>query len=171
MPAYVIDTNVGIVANGKNCPQADNACIRACIAKLRECVGILKSENIGWIVIDNNNEIMDEYKKHLSFSGQPGVGDMFFKELFQRQMSDRCERVIIHKEVSRGYEEFPDTPDLENFDLSDRKFVAVARASRNTPIVVNAVDSDWYHYEARLQEYNVRVEQLCPNCLERNNPQ
>ncbi len=164
MSAYVIDTNVGIVANGENCPQADPQCILSCIKKLKECVSILNGDSPGMITIDSGGEILGEYKKYLSFSGQPGVGDLFFKELFQRQMMPSCDCVDIAKDAEWGYEEFPHDKALMKFDPPDRKFVAVAVHSQHSPTILNATDSDWSEYEVPLSKY-VNVEQLCPDCL------
>lgn len=164
MQAYVIDTNVCVAANGRDCPQADARCISKCIQILKECVAILKGEISGVIVIDELGEILGEYRKHLSHSGQPGVGDLFFKELFCMQANDTCEKVVITKNEHRTYEEFPDDPSLALFDPNDRKFVAVAMQSRFAPVVLNAVDADWYEYQAALSKY-IKIQQLCPNCL------
>ena len=165
MPAYVIDTNVGIVANGRNCPQADDACKLACIEKLEECVAILKDKKHGHVVIDSGNEIFEEYKSHLDFNGQPGTGDRFFKVLYERQYStENCERVEINWDEEWGYEEFPHDEDLKGFDHSDRKFVAVAIQSQNSPVILNAIDSDWRDNSEALTKY-VQIEQLCYNCL------
>jgi hypothetical protein len=165
MPAYVIDTNVGVVANGRNCPQADFACKYACIEKLKECVAILNDKTQGHVIIDFGNEIFEEYQSHFAFRGQPGTGDMFFKVLNERRFSTgNCERVEINRDEEWGYEEFPHDQDLNAFDHSDRKFVAVALRSQNSPVILNAVDSDWHENSEALTKY-VRIEQLCPNCL------
>src|SRR5207245_8723519 len=67
--------------------------------------------------------------------------------------------------VPGDFAEFPRDPALEGFDLSDRKFVAVARASRHSPTVLNAVDSDWRIYEEPLKRHGVEVEFLCPHLV------
>ena len=165
MPAYVIDTNVGVVANGRDCPQADIACKLACIEKLKECVEILNDKTQGYIIIDSGNEIFEDYKSCFNFAGQPGTGDMFFGVLAQRRFStNNCEQVEINHDADWGYEEFPHDEDLRNFDLSDRKFVAVAVQSCNSPVILNATDSDWSTHRESLKKY-VHIEELCPNCL------
>lgn len=168
MPAYVIDTNVGVVANGRNCPQADSACKLACIEKLKECVEILNDKKQGHVVVDSGNEIFAEYKSHFDFTGQPGTGDMFFKVLYERQYStDNCEQVDINRDDDWGYEEFPHDEELKKFDPSDRKFVAVAVQSQNSPVILNAIDSDWRDDSEALAKY-VQIEELCDNCLGEN---
>ena len=166
MPVYVVDTNVASVANNRgDCPQADDACILACTRKLKECVDILRSRIKGVIVIDEDGEIFEEYKRRLDFSGQPGLGDLFFKELFDHQASIVCEKVSTAKDDQWGYKEFPRNDELLSFDPSDRKFVAVALTSKNKPKILNAVDSDWYHFEEALKKEGLDIVQLCPNCL------
>ena len=167
MPAYVIDTNVGVVANGKDCPQADPVCKLACIEKLKECVEFLNGKKQGHVVIDSGNEIFEEYRSYFDFKGQPGVGDMFFKVLHERRFStDNCERVTIKPDAEWGYEEFPHDEALDGFDPSDRKFVAVAVKSHHSPVILNAIDSDWQEDAEALEKY-VKVEELCPNCLKK----
>ena len=165
MSAYVIDTNVGVVANGRGDTQADSACKLACVKKLRECVEILNEKRSGHVVIDSGDEVFEEYRSHFNFSGQPGTGDKFFQTLYERQYStDNCERVEINRDDEWGYLEFPHDEALNGFDPSDRKFVAIAMQSENSPVILNATDSDWHESKEALDKY-VRVEQLCPNCL------
>lgn len=151
MTSFVVDTNVAIVANGRS-PQADAPCQLACVQRLREVVSQL-------IAIDDLGDIMREYAKHLSYAGQPGVGDMFFRHLFNNQYrSERVRRVQItpSSDEERGFEELPPN----SFDPSDRKFLAVAAAAG--AVVLNATDSDWYEHEALLDSLSVEVQQLCP---------
>ena len=74
----VMDTNVAIVANGKT-GHASKSCKRACIASLRR----IRDEHR--LLLDDRGLILAEYQKNLSFSGQPGAGDFFFKWLFDNQ--------------------------------------------------------------------------------------
>ncbi len=165
MAAYIIDTNVCITANNKETGyRVDKRCILRCIEKLRECVDFLKNDT-GAIFIDAGIEIINEYKEHLSFSGQPGAGDMFFKELYNNIGRPACKKVEITKEDEWGYAEFPHCQELKSFDKSDRKFVAVAVAADKEPFILNATDSDWKHFGVELENHGIKIEQLCPNCL------
>ena len=151
MTSFVVDTNVAIVANGRS-PQADAPCQLACVQRLREVVSQL-------IAIDDLGHIMREYAKHLSYAGQPGVGDMFFRHVFDNQYRrERVRRVQITPsfDEDRGFEELPPN----SFDPSDRKFLAVASAAR--AVVLNATDSDWHEHEALLDSLSVEIHQLCP---------
>ena len=147
----VVDTNVAIAANGRN-THADLRCQLACVKKLRSVVA-------GDVVaVDNNGEIMAEYARHLAYSGKPGVGDVFYKHVFDNQYrGDRVLRVpVTPSDNDRGYVELPHNA----FDPSDRKFLAVAVVAGAT--VLNATDSDWEEHASLVEELGVEVCQLCP---------
>lgn len=161
MNAFVIDVNVAIVAN-KQSSQADDRCISACVDLL------IKIQSSGKVVLDDGMLILDEYMHNLSMSGQPGLGDYFMRWLWENQaLAERCERVIITPIGSDGknFQEFPDDPALAQFDPDDRKYVAVACASRNRPTIMNAVDSDWKIYALALQKSGLSIKNICPQCL------
>lgn len=149
---FVVDTNVAIAANGRD-THADDSCRRACVQKIRS---LTKGKVI---VLDDQGQIMQEYGKHLRFSGAPGVGDAFFKYLFDHQYQGRkVKRVRIQPcdDERRDFEELP----VNGLDRSDRKFLAVAVASRAT--IVNATDSDWSEQRSLMEGLKVTIEQLCP---------
>ena len=155
MAAFIVDVNVAIVANGQS-EQADARCELSCIRSLRNV-----QQNM--ICLDDGDRIFTEYRRNLSMSGQPGVGDEFMYWLSQnRYTPSACERVAIREHPERGFEEFPDDPALRRFDPSDRKYVAVARASEHSPLILNAVDSDWRNFESELSGYDINVSELCP---------
>jgi hypothetical protein len=155
MTHFVIDTNVAVVANGKH-PEASLDCIMSCIQTLANI------QTNGAVVVDDGPAIFQEYMDHLSLSGQPGVGDAFFRWLWHNQgWPERCERVRITP-VNSSFQEFPDDPALAGFHEDDRKFVAVALASQSTPEILNAVDSDWWDFRDALERNGVRVRFLCP---------
>lgn len=153
-----MDTNVLLVANQK-ASQASPRCVAACARRLRDL------RDVGVIVLDDGLHILREYRRNLSSSGQPGVGDSFFKWVLTNQANaTRCEQVAITPVGGSQTEfaEFPSDLRLQLFDPSDRKFVAVARAHPLHPPILNAVDSDWWEYEAVLAEHGITVQQLCP---------
>jgi hypothetical protein len=158
LKASVIDTNVIIVANGKS-TQADIKCVRACIESLNQI------HKEGMVVLDDGMRILDEYRRNLSLSGQHGLGDAFFKWVWDNQANEKCcERVTIHFKGISGedYLEFPSDKELKGFDRSDRKFVAVAISSKHKPEILNAVDHDWWQYKSQLEKHNIRIKFLCP---------
>ena len=156
----VMDTNVAVVANGKT-EQAGSRCIRECINRLRH----IQDECL--LLLDDRSRIIDEYRNNLKPSGQPGPGDAFFLWLWQNQANhEHCRNIAVTPHEDRGFEEFPDDPNLSAFDQDDRKFVAVALASETEPEVLNASDTDWWHHRQALQQHGVEIVFLCPELME-----
>jgi hypothetical protein len=161
MSAFVVDTNVPVVANGRSV-QADPECVLACLAALQS----IRTDGI--IVLDDGLRILGEYMNNLSMSGQPGAGDYFMKWVWDNQyVSSHCRRTTIRERngADDDFIEFPDDPDLAAFDRSDRKFVAVALASDLKPPILNAMDSDWRDFGIALARHGLNVRNLCPQCL------
>ncbi|MDE2932016.1 MAG: hypothetical protein OXQ27_13990 [Chloroflexota bacterium] len=155
-----MDTNVPLVANGK-AEQAGLECEVACVRKLIQ----VQSEQR--TLLDDKMLIIGEYRRNLSHSGQPGVGDAFFKWLWENQANEQhCRTVPLTVHADRGFVEFPDDARLSSFDLSDRKFVAVALASGTDPQVVNASDTDWWHDRQTLAEHGLQIVFLCPELMQ-----
>lgn len=152
MTAFVVDTNVAIAANGRG-THADLQCQWSCVQRL---TAVVREEVVA---IDDRNSILTEYARHLSYSGMPGVGDAFFKHVFDNQYRvDRVRRVAVTscEDDRRGFIELPEN----TFDRSDRKFLAVAVAAR--AVVLNATDSDWSEQIALLKRLRIQVHQICP---------
>ena len=157
----VVDTNVPLVANGK-AEQAGLKCEDACVRKLIQVQAERRT------LVDDKQLIFKEYLNRLSLSGQPGLGDAFFKWLWENQANPQhCRIVPVTFHDGRGFEEFPDSARLSSFDRSDRKFVAVALASGSSPELLNATDTDWWHDRQALEENGVNVVFLCPELMER----
>ena len=152
----VVDTNVLIVANGNN-DQADPECELACIEMLE---GATKGKET--VLLDASGLIMDEYEGYCSYSGVPGVGDLFFKFLHDHQYSEASVvRIPIQQTPDRegGFANLPPN----DFDPNDRKFLAVAEAGNGR--VVNATDSHWSEHADFIDSMGVFVCELCPQCL------
>jgi len=161
MKAVVIETNVIAVANDR-AEQAGYNCVLSCIDALEKT----RLERI--VVIDSGGRCFEEYFRYASRSGQPGVGDYFAKWLWERQAYRKhCECVDISPTTDdpEQFMEFPSDPDLTRFDRSDRKFVAIARASRNKPVILNATDSDWWHHKEPLQRNAIKLQFLCQELM------
>ncbi|MCP5046814.1 MAG: hypothetical protein GY940_06560 [bacterium] len=162
MDSYVIDTNILIVANGGYPPAGDNHVI--------DCQSFLLGARKRYISIDSLGLILSEYFKHTSRSGQPGIGDVFAKWLWDNQCNESvCEQVEItpDKTGNRGFLEFPHLHELENFDLEDRKFAAVAAASSLNAIICNATDSDWWIFKDAFQKAGIRIRFLSPDLIKK----
>lgn len=131
------------------------------------CSRILAAARNALVFLDDDLLILTEYRSNLSHSGQPGVGDAFFKWIWDNQGNpNHCRKVPITPDENGGREflEFPDDPELEMFDRSDRKFVAVAVASNSNPAIINASDSDWHIFGDALNRY-VRLQFICPQLM------
>jgi len=157
--AVVVDTNVAMVAS-RLTPSADERCVGACIARLREI------QQSGGLLIDDKGHILREYTKNLGLRGQPGAGHAFAKWVHDHQaVPERVRQIPITPRNETGwrrYDEFPDSTDLATFDRSDQKFVAVALASGENPPILNAVDSDWWNHREALTTAGVPIDFLCP---------
>ena len=152
----IVDTNVPIVAN-TGAVQASVRCVTNCSERLAE----IKREHT--LVLDDGWHILGEYMNNLRSTGQPGVGDAFLKWVLTNRGSPlRCELVRITPQ-GESFAEFPADPELAEFDLSDRKFVAVAIVHPEHPPVLNATDSDWWHYREALERHGVSVDFVCPD--------
>jgi len=152
----VIDTNVLIVANYRESPQASPKCVISCIKWLDRC------KKSGVLVIDNNRLIIREYEKKVNPSGQPGVGDAFLKWILTNQSNPKhCEQVQITQIAEHKFAEFPKSKSLEKFDPSDRKFIAVALSHQQKPIIAIAIDRGWNRHQKQLSVYDIQIEFLC----------
>jgi hypothetical protein len=169
MKSVIVDENVAIVANdvirtssGKApmAPQADDLCRLASIRRLRS---LLQGEKV---VVDEEGTVIRAYRRHLSGSGQPGLGDAFFKWVCDHLYDNaRIERVELSRRTDGTYLDFPEDPALQGFDRADRVFVALALVCKSKPAIINAVDSDYQNHRLALQSTGVVVEELCSHCL------
>ena len=159
MQEVIMDTNVAVVANGQP-EQADLKCENICIQMLEDII------ERRYILVDSDGAIFEEYARQFSYSGQPGPGDQFFTWLWRNlENTEHCRKIPVTPHAERGFEEFPDDPELASFDRDDRKFVAVALASGTTPDVLNASDTDWWDHRHALRRNGVRIIFLCEELM------
>jgi hypothetical protein len=161
----VVDTNVPKTANRAimpaTIPDEEVHCVQACVEAIEHIV------TKGGLVIDAGDCIFEEYRRQLSISGHPGLGDGFMKWVHDNRWKlPEEDRVIISKEGDT-YLEFPNDAALSNFDRSDRKFVAVANKHPAKPPILEATDSKWWIHQAALEEAGIKVLFLCPDYVRR----
>lgn len=159
----IVDTNVAIVANEKS-EQAPVDLIIRCI----EAIQSITAQ--GQIALDESGLIFEEYRHKLSLAGQPGTGDLFMKWVHDNQWNPAyCERREIHcsNETEQVFDEFPTDAGLAEFDISDRKFVAVANAGAKKIPILQAVDDKWWGWKDALAKCGIQVLFLDPNAAER----
>ena len=153
MSDRVVDTNVAVVANGRDVTASE-----ACQVRAIELLESLRER--GRVVVDTGDLIFSEYGKRLYAEGQPGVGDMFFRHLLDSQGDDRAVRKVDPNVArAKAFHDAVASGGLSKFDRSDRIFAACGAAAR-APVSV-ATDSDWSDHEVGLQACGVRVHYVC----------
>ena len=159
----IVDTNVPTVANGFS-EQASENCVEICIERLQQ---ITKGEIK--LALDDQRRIIDEYRRQLDPSGQPGFGDAFLKWVeINWTNPEWCDLIEITPVDGPkiNFEEFPDDSALADFDPDDRKFIAVACAHEDNPPILQAVDSKWRDFLDALQRNGVTVEYICEDYVQ-----
>ncbi len=163
-PKCVVDTNVPKTANLARTPNAVpdelSRCVLACVEAIDH---VVKNRAL---VLDSGDEIFDEYRRELSMSGQPGVGDGFMKWVHDNRWTLQVRDRVVITACGTSYREFPTSPDLRGFDQSDRKFVAVANKHPDRPPILQATDSKWWGWKDALASAGIAVQFLCPDYVE-----
>lgn len=162
MMLSIVDTNVILVANEQH-DEVSPTCILNCIQHLQSIT------TSGHIVIDGNFLILGEYLHKTDIGKKaPGVGDKFVKWILQNNANPlRCTQTLIKEHDQRGFESFPDDPDLHNFDTPDRKFVAVAAAHPEKPPILQAADCKWLDWDSALNRHGISVKFICEEDVKR----
>jgi hypothetical protein len=155
----VLDTNVLVTANGQ-ANHLSAECRLACISEIQSCRDGTKT-----VVLDRSGEIRREYFNNLLQERQR-VGHEFFLHLLRQQGNRQVVRIVdITPNGVRGFDEFPSDPALAQFDMADRKFVAVSLASGNQPPIKHATDDGWHRFAVELAANGVIPECIChANC-------
>ena len=164
MNAVIVDTNVIIAANGK-AEHASPEDVERCQKRIKQilCQGETSLVDDGW-------RILNEYKRYVSLETRKGIGDLFLKTLLQNLMRQPAICTMVHINPLDGkdtdFAEFPTTKSLSNFDVVDRKFIAVAIAYESAqgqkPIILQALDRKWEPFRRAFEQEGVRIDFLCP---------
>jgi hypothetical protein len=157
----LVDTNVPIVANDSSVSEYDLDCVEAS----KDALKYIISNCI--VVLDSDGIIFNQYKRYFNSSGQPGIGDRFFRWILLNQGNpSHSDFVLITQQNEYEYDQYPTEPEFATFHRKDKIFVAVAVHSAKKPSIINATDSDWQTIEEALfRIHSVKVENLCPNSL------
>lgn len=159
--SVVVDTNVALTANGE-AGQAGPQCVLRCLQELAATM------NERRVLLDDAGLVLHEYLKQKPHGFPQGPGDAFLVWVYDNQSNPEHTRVVPVTPLNgdpQAFAEFPDDAELVGFDQDDRKFVAVALASGNSPLILNATDTDWWVYREALVRNGVRVEFLCPHLM------
>lgn len=151
--AVVVDTNVALVAANAFTTQTENGDSELKMWCINKLSSITKTEI--HIVLDRGGEILKEYLRKLPHTQ---FGASFVKWLCQNLWNKLyVDLVEVHKNRT-SYDEFPNDPRLVDFDLSDRKFVAVSVAHHGKPPILEATDGKWWKWSFALKRHGIRVE-------------
>ena len=155
---WVVDTNVGIVANDRiderPAPPHLPESISSCTSFLRE---VMLS---GRVAIDDAWKIIREYKAGMRSSGQPGPGDAFLKWVLVNQANPACCNRVDISGIAVPKK-------LEGFDPADHKFICTALGCPQ-PRIAEAVDGLWWKRRADFEAVGIAVNFLCPEEIKAN---
>lgn len=158
---YIIDTNVPKMAENINKQnKLDAICSREC----SKFIKYITNSNDAIVVLDSAGEIFREYRNNLRFDGQDTVATVFFKWVCKNltcRENSLVEQQYITITGDREYEEFPHSPSLNGFDISDRKFIALANAHPEHPQIVEGSDSLWWGFKDALNDLGIHIYFLC----------
>ncbi|MBQ8707344.1 MAG: hypothetical protein IJ523_04600 [Succinivibrionaceae bacterium] len=157
MKHLIIDTNVPLkAATVKPDDEIDRRCCLACLNFIKE---LMDSDDI--VVLDRGKEILNEYRRNIDTSKEDSVSSQFLMWLLRRMLTGKVDLHEITKIGDNAYAEYPNSPQLEHFDRSDRKFVALANAHPQHPSIYNGSDTDWWDFREALEQVGIHVFFLC----------
>lgn len=164
MNAVIVDTNVIITANDE-AEHASPDCVERCQKRLKQ---ILDQHETS--LVDDGWRILSEYKRYVNLKTRKGIGDIFVKTLLQNLMRRPaiCTIVRIHPLAGSdtNFAEFPTTEALSDFDVADRKFIAVAiayeRDYEQKATILQALDRKWEGFQHTFEQEGVHINFLCP---------
>lgn len=162
---YIIDTNVPLkAADIYSEDRLDAQCSLACLNFIKK---VMDSDDIV-VVLDANSEILREYKNNLNTCEQNTVATQFFQWICKHltlHQNSQVELQYLTVTGDREYDEFPRTSKLDGFDVSDRKFIALANAHPEHPAIVEGADSLWWGFKDALEELGIHIYFLCEDYI------
>jgi len=153
MSDLIVDTNVAVVANRQN-RQVLTTCADNCVLFITAA----RAQHV--VLLDQDDEIRTEYARALQMGRPFELGALFLLHIYQNQFNPaHVRRIDLPKSPDGSFAHFPATPELAAFDLSDRKFAALA--AKTGVAVTNATDSDWADSLVPLNAAGISVNFLC----------
>lgn len=134
-------------------------CALACLKFVKK---LMNSSDI--VVLDANQEILREYKNNFTTYGNPTVASEFLKWICRQltlRSNSQVELKLLTVVGDRQYAEFPQDSALDGFDLSDRKFIALANAHPDHPSIYEGSDCLWWGFKDALSALGIQVVFLC----------
>lgn len=158
----IVDTNVPLVAAG-----AHDAATVQCQLNCADFIDLLL-EGAFCLVLDLGEEAFAEYSGniHLDPPDASLASQFLWYILDNLGYPERIHRISLQVQDDGEYTAWPRDSELANFDLADRKWVALARAFRQetgqyAPITY-AIERDWDKHRNALTRHGVELDYLCP---------
>lgn len=141
---YIIDTNVPCMA-GKSDPtilsKEESRCAQICATFINSFIHNEDSK----LVLDQGYEIVKEYRNNITNNNQPTLANYFLDWVYQYLSRILIEDFIfLDKTDNNEYVDYPKHQELSKFDISDRKFIALANAHYEHPPIVQGTESKWW---------------------------
>lgn len=153
----IMDTNVAAKAATRlaECKDEELDVQRKCMEFVKNFVDNPKSK----LVLDADYEIAKEYRNRISMKTDMGK---IFWSWFNAYLSRISfeDYLKLDKDSEENHVMFPLEERTKEFDLSDRKFVALSRPHSEHPTIVEATDGKWLGFKDVFEEYGVHIEFL-----------
>lgn len=153
----IMDTNVAVKAATpwQDCKDEELYVQKKCA----EFIGRFVTDPGSKLVLDLDYEIIKEYRNRIPRNTD--LGKIFWRwfNTYIGQISFD-DMIKLEKDSDGNYVMFPLEERTVKFDMSDRKFVALARAHTEQPPIIEATDGKWLGYKDVFEEYGVHIEFL-----------
>jgi hypothetical protein len=151
----VVDTNVFAVAERLH-TGASEECVLACVRLVRQIADGQR------VAADSADAILREYLGTLDTLKASGIAAKLATRLWRmRHDAAVCHLTDITPidDPPGAFAEVP--PSLQDFDVDDQKFIAVACAVGTTPPIYAALDGEWWERRVDFVAAGVDVQFLC----------
>lgn len=99
---------------------------------------------------------MTEYRNRIPRNTE--MGKIFFRWLYNYYGSMELEDLVkLERDEEGNFTMFPLEKRTEEFDRSDRKFVAMSRTHQEHPPIIEATDGKWLGFKEVFEEYGVHI--------------
>lgn len=161
----IIDTNV-ICEAGRTDYEMDSSLAVRCTEMCIDFIYNFIKSPTSRLVLDTGWEIVREYERNISKSGQPTLANRFMLWLYAYLSKIPAEDLIdIQKKGQDLYETFPLDDRLKDFDPRDRKFIALANVHSAHPPIIQGTDCKWWGFKDIFREYGIEICFLCEDYI------
>lgn len=153
----IMDTNVAVKAATpqQDCKEEEWEMRKICIYFIQNLTRNPESK----LVLDLDYEIIKEYRNRIPKNTNEGLIFWRWFDTYIGRISFE-DFVKLDKDADGNYSMFPLEERTKEFDLSDRKFVALSRTHSEHPPIIEAADGKWLGFKEVFEEYGVHIEFL-----------